>query len=647
MPTRSKTRRVFDQRMIPLILLLLPLLFVPTELTNIDLAWSAAPRAQSLATSAAIFAIVAYSLALMMRFGGMLSVVHGALFGVGAYTVGIIVRDLGWDVWLVMPIAGLVAAAVALVTGAIALRTQGIAFIVITLALGEFLVLIGNNGGDFTGGLNGLIARGFPGDIGPLSFRSAVDRYYLVLAVLYATIAVFWLISRSTFARRVEAIRDNPELARSLGLNTYLYRLMLFVVSAAMAGIAGPLLLYHLRVVDPTEFGTFGFVNILLMVVMGGSAVLAGPALGAWLVIFIPDWLGPAGLGNPEDQRIVFGVLLLLFMLAAPQGIAGTAKQWYRQGRVQAAWSATLARVRGAAVSAPAPSPDELLRAPPPDSRSVPPISDPVVSPPALAAAPAKVVELGETLLEARGIVMHFGAVQALRGVDLQVLAGDIVGIIGPNGSGKTTLFNCISGFLSATDGVVTWRDRDITGWSSDKIARHGLVRTFQDSMLFRTFTVRRSCEVAHEALTAIGTRKTSNVDLPEDVAAMLDLCELTASAELLTSELPQGTARRLGIAMALLVHPELLLLDEPAAGLNDVESAELGALLLRIRDAGVTLVVVDHDMSFLMPIVRRLVVLEAGRLLAQGTPQEIQSNQAVISAYLGEQFAAAARESR
>jgi branched-chain amino acid transport system permease protein len=644
--------QVVKSRLVPVILLLLPLLFVPSELTQIDLAWDAAPRGTSLATSAAIFAIAAYGLTLLMRFGGMLSVVHGALFGVGAYTVGIIVRDLGWDFWAVYPLAAVVPAALALLFGPIALRTHGVAFIVITLALGEFLVLIGNNGGDFTGGLDGLIARGFPGDVGPLSFRSTVERYYIVVAILYGVIGIFWFISRTQFARRLEAIRDNPDLASSLGINAYIYRLLLFTLSAALAGLAGPLFLNHLRVVDPTAFGTFAFVNILLMVVMGGLGVLAGPALGAWLVIFIPEWLGPAGLGDPGVQRIVFGVLLLVFMLVAPQGVAGTIKvlfaRWSQALAQQGSAREVLQRWRsGGAMPAPSPSiapppPTSALNADDPPAAPHAPPREPLktTSRPFMAKAPR---ESTETVLEVRNLVKTFDAVQALDGVDLTVSEGQLLGIIGPNGSGKTTLFNCISGFLSPTDGNVIWRGRDVTGWPPDRISRHGLVRTFQDAMLFRTFTVRGSCEVALEALNAIGKRFPGDPDIPNDTDGILAFCQLSDEADLPVSDLPHGTARRLGLALTLLTSPKLLMLDEPAAGLNDIESAAMGQLLSRVRDAGVTLIVIDHDMPFLMPLAEHIVVLDAGRVLTQGSPEEIQRNPAVIAAYLGEQFAASA----
>lgn len=234
-------------------------------------------------------------------------------------------------------------------------------------------------------------------------------------------------------------------------------------------------------------------------------------------------------------------------------------------------------------------------------------------------------------LLEVRGVSRYFGAVHALESVDVEVAEGEILGIIGPNGCGKTTLFNCISGRYSPTAGKIYLEGADITGMPMHKVARRGLVRTFQESRVFPSGTVRENLEMAFAI--ARSYRRGAGGDGAD---ALLAATGLAAVADSSAGDLPFGYLRQLGVALSLAVRPRLLLLDEPAAGLNPAEGAELRRVLLDLHRSGMTLVIVDHDMDFLLPLVKRIVVLASGKKLAEGPPQEIRTHPAVIEVYLG-----------
>jgi ABC-type branched-subunit amino acid transport system ATPase component len=246
---------------------------------------------------------------------------------------------------------------------------------------------------------------------------------------------------------------------------------------------------------------------------------------------------------------------------------------------------------------------------------------------------------MGATLLEARGVSKRFGAVRALDGVDVRVDSGEIVGLIGPNGSGKTTFFNCVSGFARPERGEVRWQGRSVRGWTPEKLARNGVVRTFQQVMLFRDDTVGGSITQALRCAEGWGPRTARNPQIPDDPASIAALVDLDAGSDVPVGAMSHGLQKLVGVAMALASGPTLLMLDEPVAGLHAGEARTLGALLRRLRGLGVTTLIIDHHAPFVLSLCDRIVVLDAGRNLVEGTPAEIRAHPDVLRVYLGEEF--------
>ncbi|MGH9027358.1 MAG: ABC transporter permease subunit [Acidimicrobiia bacterium] len=577
--------------------LALPFLVVPgSPDIGPQLAWSADQTSTSLATYALIYGIVALAFGTLLRMSGLPSVAHGALWGVGAYTAGALTVHWGWTFLATLGAAVLVPAVVAAIIGIPAFRTSGLAFLVITIVLGEFIVLLFTNLDSVTGGPRGLVIVGRDLTVGPFDLAELRDRYYVTAIFLAIAVIVCLLVVRSRFGRRLEMIRDNEPLARSLGLDPRIYKLGIFTLTAGLAGAAGQLYLYQQQALEPELFNVYAFIPLILAAVLGGVNSLAGPVIGAYIVAYLPTWFGRSGLDDPNTQTLVYGVLLIVVITVAPTGLTGLA---------------TLIRRRAAARTPVAAARREV---------------------PVLATVDGN--GQGGPLLEVSDLTKQFDAVRALDGVNLAIKRGEILGVIGPNGSGKTTLFNCVSGFVSRR-GVVRWQGRELRMCAPHRLARRGLVRTFQQPDAFRSMSPRQACA----QVLAIRRDEGANPNIPRAVDGLLALCGLSDTADTAVDALSYGQLRMLDIALAVAARPTLLLLDEPAAGLNDREGAELRDLLRSVHATGVTLAVVDHDMKFLLPLCDRIVVLDAGRVVAEGSPEEITKDRSVIAAYLGERF--------
>jgi branched-chain amino acid transport system permease protein len=544
-----------------------------------------------LLTVSGIYALMVLGYQFIFGQAGALALTQGAFFGLGAYVTAILGSRLGADFAVTFPLSIALPAVVAALIAVPVLRLESHYFALATLGVSQVLLLVAIKWEALTGGANGL--TGVPGIV---LFGAALPRGWPMLLVVWSLVALgaalAWRVTRGLTGRAFHLMRENGLAAQSIGLDTGRLRLLALVLSAAYGGAAGALYAHTLRIVS-TEILEFPvMVACLTMTVIGGRTRIAGAILGAVLLIHLPEWLRVLD----RLYLIAYGALLLLMIIVAPFGLIGALERW---------------RARLA--------PEKLPSAPPP--RALPPSASPsAVSP----------------LLAVRAVAKRFGGVQALSGVELAVEPGEIVGLIGPNGSGKTTLVNVITGVYRADEGAIVLAGRDITGLAVHDIACAGIARTFQNLNLVDDMTVLDSVAVARWRDRDLTRARGHAMTLLEE----LDLGDV---AMLPCGGLAQGLRRRIEIARALALAPRLLLLDEPAAGLNPSEQRDLAARLRRLAGGGLSLLVIEHNMPFLMPLVSRMVCLDQGQLIASGTPAEIRRNARVIEAYLGTPEAGAA----
>src|SRR5262245_7234113 len=535
----------------------------------------------------ALTAVVGVGLNVLLGLAGQVSLGHVGFYAVGAYAAAILTIK-GLSFWIAWPLAGLVAGAVGAVLALPALRVTGPYLAMVTIAF-AFIVQHGTiEWRDLTGGQNGLMGIVAP-SLGRLVFA---EREIAVTAVLLAGLSLylFHRLAGSAWGKAMVAVRDAETAARSIGLNPVTVKTAAFTLSAVFTGLAGALFAPLMMFVAPDSFPFSQSILFLLVVIIGGAGWVIGPAVGAAVTVVLPELLS----GLAEYRLLFFGALLLVLLWIAPEGIIGTVARRLPRPRPRVAADGAF---------------DVALYL----SRH---------------SAPA---------LEVTNIGISFGGIRAATDVSFTAAPARITSLIGPNGAGKTTVLNMVGGFYRPHTGSIRLGAHELAGAPAWRTARAGIARTYQTTQLFGSMSVIDNILVAGRR-GSLGSPLATLAATKDAAAAEALLAfvgyrgDLAARAD----ALPHVDRRLVEIARALAARPHVLLLDEPAAGLMQADKAALAKLLRRIADLGIAVILVEHDMNLVMGISDHVVVLDAGRIIAAGTPAAVRRDPAVLKAYLG-----------
>ena len=550
-----------------------------------------------------LYSLVAIGLVLLTGVGGMTSFGQAAFVGFGAYTSAVLTSHYGWSAWWTLPVCLLTTGLAALLLGLITIRLSGHFLPLGTIAWSIALYYAFGNL-EFLGRYDGITGLP-PFNLAGYDLVGARSIFYLIwLCVFFAVIFSLNVLDSRT-GRAIRVLNGTAQAAESFGVNISRIKLVLFVYAALLAGVSGWLYAHMQRAVSPSPFGVNAGIEYLLMAVLGGSGYVLGGVLGSAIVITLKDHLQsllPALIGSDGNfETIVFGILMVAVLQVSRQGL----------------W----------------PVVQTIL--PQPANKQIDPEAPPL--------AHQSMPQSGSALLAVEGLKKQFGGLVAVNDVQFSVKAGEIVGLIGPNGAGKSTTFNLLTGVLAPTAGSIVYRNEQIAGLTAEEIAKRGIARSFQHVKLVGSMSVLENVAIGAHLRGKAGFvpsmlkwDRAEEACLIHEAAKQLERVGLSEHIHKPAGSLALGQQRIVEIARALCLDPALLMLDEPAAGLRFAEKQQLAALLDQLRKEGMSIVLVEHDMDFVMKLTDHIVVLDFGQKIAEGTPTEIAHNPLVLEAYLG-----------
>jgi ABC-type branched-subunit amino acid transport system ATPase component/ABC-type branched-subunit amino acid transport system permease subunit len=587
-------------RLVPLVLFALLILY--------PVVFPYAIYEQGVLLLAFLLALMAVSWNIISGYAGYVSLGHSVFLGLGAYTGGLLAENFQVNPLWFMPVGGLVAFVAATLVGLVVLRTRGHAFVIITIALLLAMQVLVNNFSSLTNGSNGVNV--------PLPFWSSdyqnMPFYYLFLALLLLTVGFAAWVRRTKFGTGLLAIREDEDKAAAIGVNTTRYKVLAYAASAVPIGVAGVVYAYFLSFLNPIgAFSLLTSVTIVLSALLGGRGTLWGPVLGGFVVSIGTEVANVYG-GGTDSRLLVLGIALVLVVLFLPRGVLPTASAWLArrraaQQKVEYTDQTGVATARTPIVVTPRSAPAERTAAP---------------------------------LLEIRGARKTFGGLRAVDGVDLTVEAGSITALIGPNGSGKTTLFNLVTGAMPVGGGEIWFDGTRIDQLPAWERAHLGLGRTFQITRLFKSMTVLENVvSPLPTASWGLMAKDAVSGHEAERARELLDFVGLGRFGDQQAGALSYGQQKLVELAQVLMLEPKMILLDEPAGGINPTLINRMVEIIRDLNKQGIAFLVVEHNIPLVLDLCDPVAVLSRGQVIAQGPPSIVRADPAVLEAYLGPEW--------